>query len=474
MPAGGLISFGFMRHFFLLCLLLGAHLSARAQELYESKIGSIYVSEQFINEQLAAHLANSELVTNLRIRLDPVTSKMVLRGDFRLPLDDIRAVGIDRQLADFKFQLSILPRVSEDKNFVLEFPISETYFYQANSKSPKRDRVVIPVQLLSLGLAATRGYLAALSGDFSTFDRKAAKNRALLAGVNKLLKTETNPDAREVLKNDKKSYELNLQSIELERARFARTSKALNSIFAFGGDGDFNLNNEIKAYKNVIILKLRLSQVVPYLKDIELGGLRIGNSDPETRKGQDYLIFDIVTLVQEKPKLVKRPAYKPNPGPIPPSIMVRLGQNLFKSKLVLEKEKEKMSKDIRDFEIAFQEDGVHVKGKVRKFFFNISFDSLVDFVTTGPDEFEVRLRGLSVWGVDLKFLTPIALKAIERRLKAALRGVAKYQYLGSQDKSQVLRVRIDPAKFIPAFPGFHLVGVDVRDRNFMLKIGRIE
>jgi hypothetical protein len=37
----------------------------------------------------------------------------------------------------------------------------------------------------------------------------------------------------------------------------------------------------------------------------------------------------------------------------------------------------------------------------------------------------------------------------------------------------VLRVRIEPKKLIPAFPSFHLTGVDVRDRNFMLKIGRI-
>lgn len=454
----------------ILILLIGLITSySHAQELFESKIGSIYISEGFINEQLASHLANSELVRNLKVKLDPKTSKMFLHGDFRLPLDDIRAVGIDKNLADFKFQLSILPKISKTKNLVLEFPISETYFYQANSKNPKRDRVVIPVQLLSLGLAATRGYLAALSGDFSTFERKKAKNIALLNGVKKLLLTEKNTDAIEVLKNEKKSLELTIASIDLERERFKRTSKALNSIFAFSGD----LNNEVMAYKNVVILKMKLSKLVPYLKDIELGGLRLGNNNP-TGGGANYLIFDIITMVTKQPKTFKRPAYKPTPEAVPPSIMIRLSQNLFTSRLALDKEKEMMSKDIKDFDISFQKDGVHITGKIRKFFVDIPFDGLVDFISTGPDIFEVRLRGLQIMNVDFKFLTPIALRAIKGRLKKALKGIGTYKYLGNKDHSRVLQVTVDPKNLIPAFPDFHLVGVDVRDRNFMLKIGRIK
>lgn len=463
-----------MKIAFFLTLLCSFTLTASAQELYESKIGSIYLSETFFNEQLAGHIANSDLIRNLKVKLDPKTSKMFLHGDFRLPLDDIRAIGIDRQLADFKFQLSILPRISENKNLILEFPISETYFYQANSRNPQRDRVVIPVQLLSLGLAATRGYLAALSGDFSSFDRKAAKNRALLAGVTKLLQSEKNPDAIEVLKNDKKSLELNLASIDLERVKFARTSKALNTIFAFSGEKDFNLNNEIKAHKNVVILKMKLSKLVPYLKDIELAGIRTGNLNP-AGGGESYLIFDINTLVTTKPKIVKRPPYKPSVSAVPASIMIRLSQNLFKSKMVIEKEKAAMSKDIKDFEILFQNDGIHVTGKVRKFFIDIPFDGLVDFVWTGPDVFEVRLRSLEVMKMDLKFLTPFALRAFKKRLDSALSGIAEYKYIRKKkDDSRLLRVKVDPKRLIPAFPDFHLVGVDVRDKNFMLKIGRIK
>lgn len=463
-----------MKFVFILFFLVGiSPISALAQNLFESRVASIFISEHFINEQINGHLSKSDLVRDLKIKLDPVSKKMFLHGDFHMPLDDIRAIGIERNLAKFKFQLSILPRISPQKHLVLEFPISETYFYQANSKNPKRDRVVIPVQLLSLGLAAARGYLAALSGDFSSFDRKIAKNQALLKGVNLTLKNEKNPDALEVLKSEKKSLELQIASTELERTNFARTAKTLNTIFAFSGEKDFNLNNEIKAQGNIVMLKLKLSKLVPYLKDIELGDIRIGNNNPDN-SGENFLIFDINTLITEMPPKVARTQRKPVMYEVPPSLMIRLSQDVFTSKMMLEKEKAKMSSDIKDFKIKFKNGGIHISGKLKKFFVTVPFEGLVDFIYTGPDVFEVRLRNLEVMNMDLKFLTPLALTAVKSRLKKALKGICTYKYLGNKDQSRVLQVTIEPSKLIPALPDFHLVGVDVRDRNFMLKIGRIK
>lgn len=461
-----------MKHPFILALILGLlPYTLKAQELYDTRVASIFVSEQFINEQLENHLAKSDLVRNLRLKLDPVTNKMFVRGDFHLPLDDMRAIGIEKDLAKFKFQLSILPKISPRKNLILEFPISETYFYQANSRNPDRDKVVIPVQLLSVGLAATRGYLAALSGDFTTFDRKEAKLKALLRGVNKNIETETNEDALAVLKNEKKSLELQIASTQLERENFARTAKTLNSIFAFSDEKEFNLNREIMARGNTVMLRLKLGKLVPYLKDIELGNIHVGNNNQDN-SGENFLIFDINTQVTEKPAPVKRVARKPFQYEIPPSLMIRLNQDLFTSKFI-EQEKTAMSDSIKDFKIRFKTGGIHISGKVRKLFMDIPFEGLVDFTYTGPDVFEIRLRQLEILNMDLKFLTPLALAAVKDRLKETLKGICKFKYIGKKEESRVLQVKINPEKLIPALPDFHLVGVDVRERNFMLKIGRI-
>lgn len=442
-----------------------------AQNTFESKVASIFVSQDFINEQLSQHLAKSDLVQNLKMKLDSATGRMVMQGDFILPIDDMRAIGFEKDLARFKFQLAIHPRISPRKHLILEFPLSETYFYQANSKNPKKDRVVIPVQLLSLGLAATRGYLAALSGDFSTFDRKVAKYKALLKVANKSIATEKNPDALDVLKSGKKSLELQIASTELERENFARTSKALNSIFAFSDEKDFNLKNNVFARGNVVMLRIKLSKLVPYLKDIELGDIRMGNSNPDNT-GDSFLIFDVNTLVTEAPPQTKKTPRKAINYDIPPALMIRLSQDLFTSKMVLDKEKETMGSDIKDFKISFKSTGIHISGKMKKFLMTIPFEGLIDLDYAEPDVFEMSLRQISVFKVDLKFLTPLVLKAMKNRLKKALAGIATYKYVGSKDSSKVLRVRIEPKKLIPAFPDFHLTGVDVRDRSFMLKIGR--
>lgn len=221
------------------------------------------------------------------------------------------------------------------------------------------------------------------------------------------------------------------------------------------------------------MLKLKLGKLVPYLKDIELADIRVGNNNPDN-SGENFLIFDINTLITEAPPQVKRTPRKAILYSVPPSLMIRLNQDLFTSKLVLEKEKATISDSIKDFKIRFKSDGIHISGKVRKFFMDVPFEGLVDFTYTGPDVFEVSIRQLAVLKMDLKFLTPLALAAVKTRLKTALKGICKYKYLGNKDQSKVLQVKINPAKLIPALPDFHLVGVDVRDRNFMLKIGRIK
>ncbi|MGZ3727203.1 MAG: hypothetical protein ACXWQQ_15490, partial [Pseudobdellovibrio sp.] len=363
----------------------------------KSRVASILISEDFLNEQLAAHLAKSQLIKELKIDLNKESDKMYMRGLLQLPLDDFRAVGIDPHMAEFKFQLTIKPQINEHGFLVLEFPLSETFFYQANSKNPQRDRVIIPTQLLSLGLASTRGYLAAMSGDFSFFDRKSAKITALIHGIKRSIKEEKNPDALAALKTEQKSLELQLESNAVEREQFERTSKTISNIMGVTGEKEFNLNNEIQAKDNAIMLKLKLSHLVPYLKDVDVGGVRIVHNKNAGKSGEDYFVVDVNSTLTEQPQqATKAPRPPAAPIKIAPSILVRMNQSIFTSKTVIDAEKSKMGSDIQDFEILFKEDGIHVSGKIHKYFISIPFDTTVDFITTAPDIFEVRLRQLNV------------------------------------------------------------------------------
>jgi hypothetical protein len=443
-------------------------------ETLRDRVASIYVSETFINEQLNVYSGKTSLFRNLRINLDPVSDKMYLLGDLQIPLEELQTVRMDRRLGLFKFQLTIKPTATANGHLLLEFPLAETYIYQADSKDPNRDRVVIPVQLLSLALASARGYLAALSGDFSIFERQTAKLQAAKKEVKKSLATEKDPDAVADLRNRRKLLDLQLQEIPLQQARLERTGRSLSKILGFAGEKEFNINNEIEARENALLLKLKLGQIVPYLKDIELGGVRIYHNKKDG-KGDDYLIIDVASALAEPVETLPRSKRPPRAGlAIAPALQIRLNEKVLSSRAVVEAEKTKMSSRIREFSVSLQDDGIHVSGKYHKFFINFPFDTIVDVASTGPDVFEVRLRSLSVLGMDLRFLTSYAMDALKERFDKTLAGICTFEYLGDRNATKVLRVTVEPKKLVPAFPDLHLVDVDVAHREFILRVGRTQ
>ncbi|MBS1970746.1 MAG: hypothetical protein JSU04_10580 [Bdellovibrionales bacterium] len=438
------------------------------------RVASVFISKAFINEQLKARTVKAPMFKGLKIELDDKSDEMYLLGKIQVPLEEMRTMNVEPGLGEFKFRLTMKPSVTKDGHLVLEFPLQETYFYPASTNGSKNDRIIVPTELLSLGLASARGYLSALSGDMSTYDRKTAKLKSELSALQRDIKNEKDSAKIEDLKLQKKLLDLQIQAVPIERARMEATAKSVNTILAFSGETDIDLNEEISARKNAITLKLKLSKLLPYLKDIELGGVRVSH-DKVDGGGEDYLVVDVDSQLEEVPAPSQRgPRQQRTALKTAPSLLIRLNQNIFNSKALGDIKKSKMA-DIRDFEMTLKDDGLHVSGKWHKYFFNIPFDTTVDFETTAPDVFEIRLRELNVEGIDLKFLTKFALDAVKDRLDAALAGICTFEYLGEdKDASHVLKVTVEPKKLVPAYPNLHLVAVDVGNRQFMLKIGHTE
>jgi hypothetical protein len=439
------------------------------------RVANIYLSESFLNEQIKAFSAKSQLFKDLHLNLDSKSDRLYLSGIFQVPLDELQTIKMDRSLGKFKFQVAIRPHAEKNGNLRLEFPLEETYFHLASSKNPTRDRVVVPVQLLSLALASTRGYLAALSGDFSIFDRKAAKFQGLLRGVKRTLSEEQNPDVQEDLKLQKKAYELQLETIAVERTQLERTAKSVANVMSLLGQKKVDLNDEIIAEDNSLTLKLELGKILPYLKDIELAGIRI-NHDPNGA-GEDYFVVGVNSAMQALPPSQAKQKRKRREGlALLPAMVLRINQAVFNSKAVLAAQNEKFgSANIENFDVALQDDGIHVTGDWHKYFFTVPFDVIVDFVSTGPDVFEVRLRKLKAKGIDMKFLTKYALDAIQDRLDKTLAGICTFEYKGEdQEENHVLQVTVEPKNLVPAFPDLHLIGVDVANREFLMQIGHTE
>jgi len=437
-----------------------------------NRVASVFVSQDFINEQIAAH-SKSPLVKDLKVSLDPKGGKIILHGRILVPTEEMRAMKLDPKLGAYRFQLTIKPETTKGGHLILDFPLSETYFYPADSDDPKNDRVIIPVQLLSLALASVRGYMAALSGDFSGFDQRTEKYKALIKALDRAIGEEKNQDALDDLKNQRESLRIQLEAVPIERKQLQAVSKEVEHILGFTGEKELNLNEELAAKKNALVLKIKLSQLAPFLKGVELGGVRL-ILDKKDGNGENYMAVDINSELEGVilPPAVKQPSNRP-PMKFAPSLIMRLNQSLFESEAVVDGEKKEIGAKITDLEMALRDDGLHVAGKYHALLFHIPFDTAVDFVTTGLDQFEVRVRKIDIAGINLEFLSGFVLEMLQKKLDRALAGICKFKYVGEEkDGSRALQVNVEPKALVPAFPELHLVAVDVRDGEFLLKIGK--
>lgn len=240
------------------------------------------------------------------------------------------------------------------------------------------------------------------------------------------------------------------------------------------GEKEVNLNDEVIAEDNSLTLKIKLGKILPYLKDIELAGIRI-NHDPNGTK-EDFFVVGVNSVLDAlPPKQARQKRKRPEGATNTPLMQLRINQAVFNSKAAIEAQAKMGASNIENFEVSLQDDGVHVTGQWSKYFFTIPFDVIVDFVTTAPDVFEVRLRKLKAKGIDMKFLTKYALDAIQERLDKTLAGICTFKYMGEdKDENHVLQVTVNPKNLVPAFPNLHLIDVDVANREFLLQIGHVE
>ena len=441
-----------------------------ANVLPANRVATVMVSQDFLNEQLSLHI-KSPLIKEAKLELDHETGRVYLRGIVQVPLEEMRAVNLDPKLGAFRFQAALKLEATKQGHLLLDFPINETYFYPATSRDPKGDRIVVPVQLLSLILASARGYISALSGDFSGFDRRTVKLEALKKDVERSIAHEKNPDALSELKNQRESLRLQLAAVPVERKQLEAVGKEFEHILGFTGEKEINLNDELAARRNSLVLKIKLAQLTPYLKTSDLGGIRIVH-DKKDGTGENYMAIDI-----NSEQAVQKPDESITPSPrepmkIAPAMIMRLNQSLLESKELADVEKEKMGSNLRSVDIQLKDDGLHISGIYHKLILNLPFETTVDFVSTAPDVFEARVRKLDVAGLDLEFLEKFALEAVAARLELATKGACDFKYIAKDgDHPRALRVTANPAKLVPAFPDLHLMMVDVRDKEFLLKIG---
>lgn len=438
-----------------------------------NRILSVYIAQDFVNELLTQKV-KSDMFKDVTISLDPKAGEIVLRGIVIVPMEELKAINLDKGMDAFRFQVSIQPKTTKQGHLVLIFPLEQTYFYPANSKDPEHERVVVPVQLLSVAMASARGYLAALSGDFSGFEARQRHLDGQIAELDREIKQAKTSEEASALKNDREGLILQLRAIPIERRQMQAVAKTFEKMVGFAGEKEINLNEELASRKNALVLRIPLNQLAPYLTGVELGGVRIVH-DAKDGKGENYLAIDLNAQlsVPMPPPSVSTGSARVG-DKTAPSVILRLNQALLESADVVAAEGKSMDKRLRRFAINLKDDGLHVDGAWRTLgFVDIPFETIIDFVWTGPDQFELRVRDLELAGIDFESLTGIVLEIMKGRLNSSLKGKCQFKYMGEKkDRSRALQVTVDMPELLPAFPDLRLMGVVTREKELLLKAGR--
>lgn len=446
---------------------------------FQARVATVYIAESFINEQLRQRLSKLELVQDLRMRLDPDGGRIFFEGLLRVPEVEMRSINLDPQQGEFRFRASLRARATPEGYLLLEFPLNETYFYPKSSQGLEADRVIVPVQLMPLAIASLRNYLAALSGDFSGFDRRTHTIRIVIRSYEKARAATNDPLERDYWTNQIASYNLQLQALPIERRQLEQMSKHLGPLMDFLSAKDLHLNQVLSANKNAFLLHVRVSDLVPYLRDIDLGGVRLVR-DKVDGPGENFLALDInAALGRIAPATDSwRLRRSRQPMPTPPSLVVRLNQDLFVSTAILAAEEKTISDKVDNLDLQMRDDGLHVSGRYKGLGLPVPFDGFVDLVTVQTDVSEVRVKGLAVAGLDVPFLTGAVLNLLRNLLDHALEGRCTFEDVQqTADHGRALRVHVgiskegNPAPLVPLFPSLHLKSVEVQEREFILRLG---
>jgi hypothetical protein len=289
-----------------------------------------------------------------------------------------------------------------------------------------------------------------------------------MAQLDRQIAVAHDPDDKAALQNDRKSLELQLQAIPVERKQGEKIAKKVQGFLGFVGEKEINLNDQLVARKNALILRVQLGNLVPYLDGIELGGIRL-LKDERDGSGMNFMAIDVnASLI----KGVAAPSATTHPkGPAvaqrPPDIVIRLNQAILESQALLDAEKGEADSHVRNLSLDLEEDGIHINGDWYLTIIPIPFTTTLQLVWTTPNVFEIRVSEIKVVHLDIKPIARVVLELFKKRLDRTLRGVCTFEYVG-EEKNGTLAVRAttDMAHLLPAFPKLALTGVSTKELIF--------
>jgi hypothetical protein len=452
------------------------------------RVASVYLSEDFINGQIRDHLKN-RIVEELAVHFLPDSHEIQISGLLRIPDEDMRSMNLDPGQGDFRFESVVKPGVLNE-SLSLEFLPHRNFFYPAKARNKEAAKIEVPVHMLSLALASTRGYLEALSGNFSSFDRRKKTLALQLAKLEKESGREKDPLAREQRKADREALELKIRSVDNDRRQLELLKEEMKFILDSAQEQNVKISDEIAAKDNTVYLRLSLAQLVPYLKNISLEGIRVLH-DKKDGCGQNYLAIDIRSrLAGNVPAPFEiHPSNRPGMA-VAPSVSLRLNQSVLESRDVKEAESAVEKAGVSGLKVELKNDGIHFSGKKSFLLMHPEFAAVLNFRYHDVDEFDIELARpeINMGFGPVQIFNLVSFGGLNRMVEnkasdlaaAYIQGILQDRFGSAcriarveEDNAAALRVHLDGEKLFPAGVDMHLVGLSISERELTLKMGKV-
>jgi len=231
----------------------------------------VALSEEFLNSVIKKYIPRDGILTSLYLAFNESRNGLIIRGKITLPKEAMAEYGLPEEIGTLGFQSAVGIRITKRGFLGLVFSNDLTSVWPGDITSPTTSqRLKVPAGFLQMSVARARVFLAILSGDYSSYERRSDVLKEGLVKAEKQAARETGIEKEKtMLYIDELEIEIQLLEIKIKRAKLR--IKESSHIVRFVGEAEYHKTKNLQAKGSVILLNPNLDKMFPFLDEVRIG-----------------------------------------------------------------------------------------------------------------------------------------------------------------------------------------------------------
>jgi len=254
----------------------------------------VALSEVFLNNVIKRYIPRDGMLTNLHLAFNTSRNGLNIRGKIKLSKETMAEYGLPDEIGTLGFQSAVSIKITKRGYLGIIFSDNLTSVWPGDITNPtSSQRLKVPRGFLKMTVGRARIFLATLSGDYSSYERRSdILGESMSKARKRSLREKGIEKEKTLLYVDQLEVELTLLAIKIKRAKLRK--KSSTKIVKFVGEAEYHKSNNLQATGGVILLNPNLSKMFPFLNEV-----RIGDVSFEKDMGSRYMNITANSLVRK-------------------------------------------------------------------------------------------------------------------------------------------------------------------------------